>query len=50
MCYVFIGLHGYRVMIELRNHKVTLWGRQYRELFQRNYICYMTSSVRGQDE
>ena len=50
MCYVFIGLHGYRVMIELRNHKVTLWGRQYRELFQRKYICYMTSSVRGQDE
>ena len=50
MCCVFTGLHGYRVMIELRNHKVTLWGRQYRELYQRKYICYMTSSVRGQDE
>jgi len=37
------GLHGYRVMIELRNHKVTLWGRQYRELYQQNvtesYVC-----------
>lgn len=37
------GLHGYRVMIELRNHKVALWGRQYRELYQQyvtdSYVC-----------
>ncbi|XP_020609749.1 F-box only protein 15-like isoform X2 [Orbicella faveolata] len=37
------GLHGYRVMIELRNHKVTLWERQYRELYQQyvtgSYVC-----------
>ncbi|KAL9975156.1 hypothetical protein ACROYT_G012282 [Oculina patagonica] len=37
------GLHGYRVMIELRNHKATLWGRQYRELYQQyvadSYVC-----------
>ncbi|KAJ7360632.1 F-box only protein 15 [Desmophyllum pertusum] len=37
------GLHGYRATIELRNHKATLWGQQYREMYQQyvsdSYVC-----------
>ena len=32
------GLHGYSATIELRNHVTTLWGRQYRELYQRKFF------------
>lgn len=38
------GLHGYSATIELRNHVTTLWGRQYRELYQQyvtdTYVCF----------
>lgn len=37
------GLQGYSATIELRNHVTTLWGRQYRELYQQyvtdSYVC-----------
>ncbi|XP_066019201.1 F-box only protein 15 isoform X2 [Pocillopora verrucosa] len=40
------GLHGYSATIELRNHKATFWGRQYRELYQQ-YLADSYVSLGG---
>lgn len=40
------GLHGYSATIELRNHKATFWGRQFRELYQQ-YLADSYVSLGG---